>query len=516
MPVIGTVFLVGAGPGDPKLITLAGSEALQRADVVVYDRLAHPSLLKLAPVESEKIYVGKVSDKHAKTQDEINVILVEQAALGHTVVRLKGGDPFVFGRGGEEAEYLRANDIPFVIVPGITSSIAAAAYAGIPVTHRDLASSFAVITGHERSDGRESAERAPGGAEGRRQWDKIAHAADTLVFLMGVENLSEIVTKLIENGRPSTTPIALVRWATWAGKQATLVGTLADIVEKVRDAKFTAPAVTIVGDVVTMRDRIRWWDNRPLSGKRVIVTRAREQASGLVDVLRNEGAEPIEFPVIQIAPPPDHYKALDEAIEKLAEYEWIVFTSVNGVTAFWERLAFAELDTRALAGARVAAVGTATADALLDYGIAADFVPTVFLGEEIANQLPDTDAGKKILVPRALEANEALPTILAERGFDVDIVPAYETIVDGRGVEEIRERLLEGTVDIVTFTSSSTVKNFVTALGATPPPMADVALACIGPSTAATVRELFQREPDILAEEYTIAGLVEALRKAYP
>ncbi len=515
MPIIGTVHLVGAGPGDPKLITLAGAEALSKADVVVYDRLAHPSLLKLAPATAEHVYVGKNADKHAKTQDEINEILVEQSALGRTVVRLKGGDPFVFGRGGEEAEYLRARDVPYLIVPGITSAIAAAAYAGIPVTHRDLASSFAVITGHERDDSRESATRAPGEAEQRRQWDKIAFAADTLVFLMGVENLHEIVGNLVANGRKPETPIALVRWGTWAGKQATLTGTLDDIVEKVRVAKFKAPAATIVGEVVTMRERIGWWDNRPLSGKRVIVTRAREQASALVDVLQNEGAEPIEFPVIQIAPPPDHFEALDKALSHLRDYEWIVFTSANAVKAFWERLETKGADSRILAVAKIAAVGSATADALKSIGIVPDFVPNAFTGEEVANQFPETAKGKKVLIPRALEANEALPEILAGRGLAVEVVPVYETILDGRGVDEIRERLEEGTVDVVTFTSSSTVKNFVTALGPTPPSMVNVALACIGPSTAATVRELFQREPDILAEEYTVAGLVEALKKTY-
>jgi uroporphyrinogen III methyltransferase/synthase len=515
MPIIGTVYLVGAGPGDPKLITLAGAEALSKADVVVYDRLAHPSLLKLAPATAEHIYVGKKADKHAKTQDEINDILAEQAAQGRTVVRLKGGDPFVFGRGGEEAEYLRARDIPYLIVPGITSAIAAAAYAGIPVTHRDLASSFAVITGHERDDARESATRAPGDAEQRRRWDKIAHAADTLVFLMGVENLHEIVAKLVENGRAPETPIALVRWGTWAGKQATLTGTLADIVEKVRAAKFKAPAATIVGDVVTLRDKLAWWDNRPLSGKRVVVTRAREQASALVEVLQKEGAEPIEFPVIQIAPPPDHFAALDESLSHLKDYEWIVFTSANAVKTFWERLEHKGADSRILAVSKIAAVGSATSDALREVGIVPDFLPNAFTGEEVANQFPEVGRGKKILIPRALEANEALPGILSERGLKVDVVPVYETILDGRGVDEVRERLEEGTVDIVTFTSSSTVKNFVTALGPNPPSMADVALACIGPSTAAAVRELFQREPDILAEEYTVAGLVEALRKTY-
>ncbi|MDR3707623.1 MAG: uroporphyrinogen-III C-methyltransferase [Capsulimonadaceae bacterium] len=515
MPVIGTVYLVGAGPGDPGLFTVAGAQIMRKADVVVYDRLVHPSLLKLAPPEADRIYVGKAADKHAKSQDEINATLVTQAARGQTVVRLKGGDPFVFGRGGEEAEYLREHDIPFVVVPGVTSAIAAAAYAGIPVTHRDVASSFAVITGHERDDAHESATRQPGQAEGRRSWEKIAGAADTLVFLMGVDSLSEIASKLIENGRSPATPVAVVQWATWAGRQQTVVGVLSDIVDRVRASGITAPAVTVIGEVVSLRDRIRWWDNRPLSGKRIVVTRAREQASSLVDVLHAEGAEPIEFPVIQIVPPPDHYAALDDALTRLESYEWVVFTSVNGVKGFWERLAQKGRDSRDLHNCKIAAIGVATSDALAEMGIRADFVPTVFTGEEVARQFPEVTGAKTVLVPRALEAGDVLPELLIERGLDVDMAAVYETVLDGRGADEVRARIEEGTVDIVTFTSSSTVKNFVTAMGPTPPSMAGIVLACIGPTTATTVRELFQREPDIIAEEYTIAGLVEALRKTY-
>ena len=276
----GTVYLIGAGPGDPKLITVGGADALRHADVVVYDRLAHPSLLDYAPAAAERVYVGKQADRHAMRQDDINALLADRGLSGKTVARLKGGDPFVFGRGGEEAEYLRERGVPFVVIPGVTSAIAAPAYAGIPVTHRDMSSSFAVITGHERDDSRESGTRLPGGAEQRRQWDKIAWAGDTLLFLMGVENLDEIVAKLIEHGRLPETPVALVRWGTWAGKQETLVGTLGGIVARVREARFQAPAVTIVGDVVSLRERLRWFDQGPLFGKRIVVTRAREAASG--------------------------------------------------------------------------------------------------------------------------------------------------------------------------------------------------------------------------------------------
>jgi uroporphyrinogen III methyltransferase/synthase len=511
----GTVYLVGAGPGDPQLLTIGGAAALRKADVVVYDRLVHPSLLDLAPRDAERVYVGKQADQHTLTQDKINGLLYKHALEGRTVVRLKGGDPFVFGRGGEEAEYLIERRISVVVIPGVTSAIAAPAYAGIPITHRDASSSFAVITGHERQGSSESSGREAGAAEERRQWDKIAQSADTLVFLMGIESLPRIAENLIRNGRHPDTPVALVRWGTWPGRQETLVGTLSDIAEKARLAGFTAPAVTVVGDVVRWRDKLRWWDVRPLWGKRIVVTRAREQASALTSRLQEVGAEAIEFPVIRIAHPPDRYAALDSAIGRLAEFDWLLFTSVNGVHAFRDRLAHRALDTRALAKAKVAAVGPATSEALLEMGVRADFIPTSFTGEEVAKQFPEDVSGKRVLLARALEGNDALSTILSERGAKVEIAPAYETVLDRGDETEIRGRIQEGTVDAVTFTSSSTVKNFVTALGPEPPSLANVAIACIGPTTAQTARELFQREPDILAEEFTIDGLVEALLRYY-
>ena len=413
---IGTVQLIGAGPGDPKLITVGGMEALKAADVVVYDRLAHPALLGYARPDATRIYVGKQADRHAMKQDDINALLAEEAQQGKSVARLKGGDPFVFGRGGEEAEYLRERGIPFVVIPGVTSAIAAPAYAGIPVTHRDLASSFAVITGHERDDARESGTRAPGGAEGRRRWDKIAHAADTLLFLMGVENLEEIASQLMGHGREASTPVALVRWGTWAGRQETLTGTLGDIVTKVREAGFTAPAVTVVGDVVTLRETLRWFDIGPLAGKRVVVTRAREQASEFADGLRARGAEPIEFPLIRLVPPPDGYAALDDALVRLESYDWVCFASAPAVHAFFEQLSHAGHDARALAAARVAAVGPATAEALRVYGIRADFQPHTQTGAALAEELPGELEVKNILVPRALEGDERMVEKLRRRG----------------------------------------------------------------------------------------------------
>lgn len=507
-PLPGTVYLVGAGPGDPGLLTLAGRDALIRADVVIYDRLAHPSLLQFAPPNAERIFVGKQSARHFVKQEDTNDLMVRFAKEGKTVVRLKGGDPFVFGRGGEEAEYLRERGVPFRIVPGISSAIAAPAYAGIPVTHRDAASSFAVITGHERDDSRESGTREAGEAEQRRRWDRIAHAADTLVFLMGVESLAENAQKLIENGRSPETPVALIQWGTWT-KQRVVTGTLTDIAEIVRAAGITAPAVTVVGDVVRYREAIRWFDSGPLFGKRILVTRAREQASALSEKLRLLGAEPIEFPTIRIEAPADGYAALDELLQTLAPYDWIVFTSANGVVHTFNRLHATGRDARAFSTAKVAAIGPATADALRERGIVADFVPTEFVAEAVLAQFPESVAGKRILLARAAEAREVMPDSWREQGATVDVVAAYQTVLETEGAEQIRELLANNELDIVTFASSSTVRNFVEAMAGTTVPDG-VILAAIGPVTAETCRELI-RPPDCIANEYTMDGLINEI-----
>jgi len=510
----GTVYLIGAGPGDPKLITVGGADALKIADVVVYDRLAHPMLLDYAAANAERVYVGKQADKHAMRQEDINALLAERALAGKTVARLKGGDPFVFGRGGEEAEYLRERNVPFVVVPGVTSAIAAPAYAGIPVTHRDAASSFAVITGHERDDSRESGTRTAGEAEGRRRWDKIAGAGDTLLFLMGVENLDEIASQLQANGRGPETPAALVRWGTWAGSQETLVGTLGDIVEKVRAANFKAPAVTIVGEVVRLREKLRWFDLGALSGKRIIVTRAREQASEFAEKLTARGAEAVVFPVIKLVPPSDGYAALDDAIIKVGTYDWLCFASAPAVHAFCERLAAAGKDARSFATAKIAAVGPATADALKSHGLCADFQPSVMTGAGLGTELPEEPFGKNFLIPRAKDGDDGLINALTAREGTVDAVVAYENVVDAANAEDIRQRLVNGTIDAVTFTSSSTVKNFTSALNGLSLP-ASVLVACIGPSTAKTAEEVLGRAPDILAAEPTMEGFVAALEQYY-
>ncbi|MCW3097280.1 MAG: uroporphyrinogen-III synthase/uroporphyrinogen-III C-methyltransferase [Chthonomonadaceae bacterium] len=517
----GTVYLIGAGPGDPGLITVRGMELLRTCDVVVYDRLAHPSLLQHVRSDAEKIYVGKASAQHAMKQPEINALLIAKAKEGKSVARLKGGDPFVFGRGGEEAEECRAAGVPFQIVPGVTSAIAAPAYAGIPVTHRDAASSFAVITGHERDDARESGTRAPGEAEGRRNWAHIAYAADTLVFLMGVEALPEITTRLQQHGRSPETPVALVQWGTWA-QQRVVTGTLATIVEEVRNAKLTPPAVCIVGEVVKLRSALRWFDDvatRPLNGKRILVTRAREQASGLVELLRAKGADPIEFPVIRIGRLED-YTDLDSALRNLTTYDWAVFTSINAVPIVAERLKALDLDARAFHNTRIAALGPATANALREHlGLRADFVPTEAVAEAMLAQWPEADlTGKRLLFPRAKEAREILPEQLTARGATVDMIPIYETQFDGDGADDIRRLLLEGRVDAVTFTSASTVQNFAQAVSTptqTPATLVGTTpLVAIGPVTADAARAL-DLSVHSVAEEHTIPGLVAALEKLW-
>lgn len=520
-PLPGIVYLIGAGPGDPGLITVRGMELLRTSDVVVYDRLAHPSLLQYVRPDAEKIYVGKASARHAMKQPEINALLIAKAKEGKSVARLKGGDPFVFGRGGEEAEECRVAGVPFQIVPGVTSAIAAPAYAGIPVTHRDAASSFAVITGHERDDARESGTRAPGEAEGRRNWAHIAYAADTLVFLMGVEALPEITERLQEHGRSPETPVALVQWGTWA-QQRVVTGTLATIVEEVRNAKLTPPAVCVVGEVVKLRPTLQWFDStatRPLHGKRILVTRAREQASGLVDLLRARGADPIEFPVIRIARL-DDYTDLDTALNNLHQFDWAVFTSINAVPILAERLRALDLDARAFANTRIAALGPATANALREHlGLRPDFVPTEAVAEAMLAQWPEADlTGKRLLFPRAKEARELLPEQLTARGATVELIPVYETEFDNNGADDVRRLLQEGRVDAVTFTSASTAQNFARAVATpTQTPAALVGntpLVAIGPVTADAARAL-DLSVHHVAEEHTIPGLVAALEKLW-
>jgi uroporphyrinogen III methyltransferase/synthase len=492
----GRVYLVGAGPGDPGLITVKGLACLQKADVVVHDRLVNAGLLRQAPQGCEMINVGKSPQRHTLPQEAINALLVEKALAGKVVVRLKGGDPFLFGRGGEEAEALAEAGVPFEVVPGVTSAIAAPAYAGIPVTHRDHTSTFAVVTGHED----------PTKADSSLDWQKLATGVGTLVCLMGVGNLPQIVAKLIEHGRDPRTPVAIVQQGTEA-RQKTVTGTLADIVERAREADIRPPAVTIVGEVVALREKLRWFDTKPLFGKRVLVTRSREQASALSERLRELGAEPLEHPAIEIAPPKD-MAPLDEAIAKLSAYDWLIFTSVNGVRAFVARMSEKGTDIQALARLKIAAVGPATAQALQEYGLRVDHMPQVYRTEEIAAGLTDI-AGERILLPRAERAGKQLARALRGRGALVDEVIAYRTLAVG-APHELKALLEDEQIDIVTFTSSSTVRNLVRMLDGDIECLQRPVVACIGPVTARTAERL-GIHVDVVASEHTIAGLVEAI-----
>ncbi len=494
----GLVYLVGAGPGDPGLITVKGLACLQKADVIVYDRLVSASLLRQAPRGCEMIDVGKSPQRHTLPQKAIDALLVEKALAGKVVVRLKGGDPFLFGRGGEEAEALAKAGVPFEVVPGVTSAIAAPAYAGIPVTHRQQTSAFAVITGHED----------PTKADSSLDWQKLATGVGTLVCLMGVGNLPQIVAKLIEHGRDPHTPVAIVQQGTEA-RQRTVTGTLADIVQKARAADIKPPAVTIVGEVVALRDKLRWFDTKPLFGKRVLVTRSRQQASALSERLRQLGAEPLEYPAIEIAPPKD-MAPLDEAIARLSAYDWLILTSTNGVRAFVDRMSEKGTDIQALGRLKIAAIGPATAQALAGHGLRVDYVPEVYTTKEIATGLGDV-TGERILLPRAEQAPKQLAQALRGKGAVVDEVVAYRTLAVG-APDELKALLEEGQIDIVTFTSSSTVRNLANSLqGLEPAKVLSCCLvACIGPVTARTARRLGIRV-DVVAGEHTIAGLVEAI-----
>lgn len=497
----GKVYLVGAGPGDEGLMTLKGLQCLKEADVIVYDRLASERLLDVTRKGAEKIYAGKFASHHTLKQEEINALLAQKAQEGKVVVRLKGGDPFIFGRGGEEAEYLADQGIDFEVVPGVSSAYSVPAYAGIPVTQRGHTSTVAFITGHE-DDTKEDSDI---------DWARISTGAGTLVFLMGVRNLELIVKNLIEYGRPQETPVAVIRGGT-TPQQQTIVGTLSDIVDKVRDASLTPPAITVVGGVVRLREKLNWFEKRPLFGKTILVTRARLQASQLVEKLSQLGAQVIEFPTIKIVPP-SSFGEMDQAIQDIARYDWIIFSSVNGVESFFQRLRELGRDVRELKGIKIAVVGPKTREKVEDMGIRVDLMPQEYRAEQILSELEKCGIeGKRFLIPRAKMARDLVPVELAGRGAEVDVVTAYETVMDDTPVQEVVELLQEGKVDVVTFTSSSTVKNFVHKLRGFDLTqfLNKVRIVCIGPITAQTAREL-GLSVDRIAEVYTIEGLIEAI-----
>ncbi len=497
------VYLIGAGPGDMGLLTLKGKDILEKADVVVYDALANAAMLDFARKDAELIYVGKRANKHAMPQDGINALIVEKAKEGKVVARLKGGDPYIFGRGGEEAEELLAAGVPFEEVPGISSTIAGPAYAGIPLTHRSFASSVTLITGHEDPT-------KPGSVH---NWKALAESASTLVFVMGMKNLPKITTNLIDAGLSPDTPAALVHWGTTA-QHRSLAATLGTLHEESQKQGFTNPSVIVVGHVVSLRDKLNWFEHKPLLGKGIVVTRAREQASGLAHTLAELGAHVIQFPTIEIYDL-DEYSEVDAAIKDLANYQWLVFTSVNGVKHFWKRLTKHGLDSRALGtgqGKKVAAIGPATADILREKGIEPDFIPEKYVAEGVVEGMLKLGMqGQNILLPRAKEAREVLPDALREAGANVHVLPIYETRPAGARKEEVLEELAAGRIHSITFGSSSTVDNFLALVDKeTLEKHPEVQLASIGPVTTKTL-EKHGLPCHIQPEEYTIPALVEVL-----
>ncbi len=490
----GTVYLVGAGPGDPGLMTARSLALIAAADVVFHDRLIPPGALDDAREDAELVYVGKRPGVPSVPQEEIGARLVEAARAGRSVVRLKGGDPFVFGRGGEEGEALRAAGVEFEVVPGVTAGVAATAYAGIPVTHRDDASAVAFVTGHEDPEKRETA----------LDWDALARFPGTLVFYMGVKRLAENAAALIVAGRDPEEPAAAVERGTWPG-QRTVSATLGTIAAAVEREAIRAPALIVVGAVAARREDLAWLERRPLHGRRVVVTRARAQASGLAATLRELGAEAVELPAIRIEPRIDSPEAR-AAVDAIGDYALVCVTSPNGAHLLFEAMAKAGLDARALAGATVAAIGPGTARALAEHGIAADVVPQRFVAEALVEALAGVEVeGRRVLVARAAEARDVLPDALRERGAEVDVVPLYETVREQPGDEAIEAAQ---SADYVTFTSSSTVANLTAALGDRFPAAARV--VSIGPVTSEAARAA-GLEVHVEAERHDVDGLLAAL-----
>ncbi len=494
-PAAGKVWLVGAGPGDPGLLTLKAARAIAACDVLVYDYLASSAIVALAPPDCEKIYVGKKAGAHTLSQDEITALIVKLGREGRRVVRLKGGDVFVFARGGEEAAELRAAGIPFEIIPGITSAIAAPAYAGIPITHRDHNTSFTVATGHED----------PTKGYSSLDFAKLANPKATLVFLMAMGSLAGIVAKLREHGMPGDLPVGIVREGT-KPTQETLVGTLATIVDDVARTKFAAPAIVVIGNVVRERETIRWFDTHPLFGKRVLVTRARGASDEFAEKLWEIGAEPVLAPAIAIGPPDDPAPARD-ALAMLATRTWVVFTSANGVDACFDALSAAGGDARRFGPARVAAIGPKTAERLMARGIRADFIPSEYVAEAVAvGLLERTTPGDTILLYGAQEMRDILPDALRGEGRSVDVVAAYKTT---HVRDEAIARAAE-TTDVWTFTSASTVASFLENVPDASALQSSRLVACLGPVAASAARAAGLRV-DCVAASFTVDGLVEAL-----
>ncbi len=504
----GKVYLLGAGPGDPELITLRARRRLAEADLVLYDALVHPDLLRHCRPEAERVFVGKRAGRASERQAVINRRMVEAAREGRVVARLKGGDPYLFGRGSEEAEYLRAEGIEFEVVPGVASALAAPAYAGISLSHRELASSIAYVTATE-------SEQKDGSAH---DWAKLATATQSLVIFMGTRKLESLMRLLIAHGRAPGCPAAVIQSATLP-QQRTVVGTVENIAQRAREAAIGMPALTVVGEVVRLREQLRWYDVKPLFGKRVLVTRAAAQAASMAEALRDAGAEPVIAPAIRIVQPEDP-AALREAVAQVGRYGWLVLTSSNGVDAFFGELRAQGGDARRLGGVRVAAIGPATAERVRAHGIEPDVVPEQHVGEAVAEAILARHAGRMdgqaVLLARAAVAREALPEALRAAGARVDVVAAYRTLPAAEGERtRMRERLAARELDVVTFSSSSTVDNTLSALGADAGQLLQgLTIASIGPITSATLRRHGLRV-DVEARDFTVPGLIAALERHY-
>src|SRR4051812_48370530 len=497
----GKCFLVGAGPGDLGLVTLRAKECVERAEVIVYDYLCNPQTLRWAPETAELIFAGKKAGAHTLTQEQINALLVERTREGQNVVRLKGGDPFLFGRGGEEAQALAAAKLPFLIVPGVTSAIAGPAYAGIPVTHRGKNSHVTFFTGHEDPEKSESA----------IDFAALAKLGGTQVMLMGVERIGGIAREMLANGVRKDLPVALIRWAT-TERQKTLVGTLENVAERVAAEGFAAPAIVVFGEVVKLRKELNWFEDRPLFGKRIVVTRTRTQAGVLTEQLRGLGADVIELPTIRIEPPTD-LRAFAELVQDAHAYDWIVFTSPNGVSAFFDLFYKLYDDAREIGAARIAAIGPATAQRIKDFHLHVDLQPEEFVAESLVREFKKAGGleNLRVLIARAEKARDLLPRELSALGAIVDEGFAYRTVPETRDDIGARRRLLEEGADLITFTSSSTVENFL-ALGLPWP--AKMQVASIGPITSKTARE-HGLAVAVEARRYDVPGLVETVRKFF-
>jgi uroporphyrinogen III methyltransferase/synthase len=498
----GKVWLVGAGPGDPGLITLRGVRALETASAIVYDRLVNEVLLNYASPSCERIYAGKLAGEAGESQSVINDLLVHLAREGRAVVRLKGGDPFVFGRGGEECAALAAAGVSYEVVPGVSSAVAAPAYAGIPVSHRGLASSFTVLTGHEEAGKETSAIR----------WREIANGADTLVLLMGVQALGGVTRRLLEAGRPADSPAAIISSATLP-TQRVVVGHLSNIEARAKEAKLEAPAVSVFGDVVRLREQLQWFESRPLFGCRVLVTRTREQSSQVRALLEEEGAEVFELPTLEIVDGASP-QVLSRVIGALddGEYSWVIFTSANGVRRFIHEIYSVGKDVRAFHTSKIAVVGPATADSLREFGLRADLVPEDYDGRSLAEVLGEQGiARRRVLVPRAEAGSPELVQTLRTHGAEVEDLPLYRSDLPRNPDPTVLAQIRAGSMDVVTFASSSAVRNLSKLLGDDSSGLKNAVIGCIGPSTADTAQRC-GLAPTVVAQNHTIPGLVSALR----